>query len=179
MKMRISVLLSAALSLASLGHAASAKANDNAARVEVLFEQPENFTDIKDSSMGSERGRQAYLDSFREYLQENLAPRLREGHKISITFTDIDLAGDFEPWRGASAQDVRIVKDIYVPRLKFNYVVTDAQGQIVKDGKANLADLNFQMNISTPASSSDPLRYEKHMLDDWMRSELGSKTKKK
>ena len=179
MKTRLSVLFGAALSLAPLGYAANSNSTDNAARVEVLFDQPENFTDLKDSSMATEKGQQGYMDSFREYLQENAVRRLPEGQKLSITFTDIDMAGDFEPWRGPSAQDVRIVKAIYIPRLKFNYSITDAQGVVVKEGKANLADLNFQMNLATSISNSDSLRYEKHMLDDWMRSELGPKAKKK
>ena len=39
-----------------------------------------------------------------------------EGDKLTITFTDIDLAGDFEPWRGPQWDEVRIVKAIYPPR---------------------------------------------------------------
>lgn len=179
MKTRLSVLFGVALSLTTLGHAADAKANENASRVEVLFHEPDKFTDLKDSYMATESGQQAYMESFREYLQQNAARRLPEGQKLSITFTDIDMAGDFEPWRGPSASDVRIVKGIYIPRLKFIYRITDAQDALVKEGKADLSDLNFQMNLPASINSSDPLRYEKHMLDDWMRSELGARIKKK
>ena len=179
MKTRLFVLCSAALSLATLGYSAGAKANENAARVEVLFHEPENFTDLKDSYMASDKGREGYMDSLREYLQQNAVRRLPEGQKLSINFTDIDMAGDFEPWRGASASDVRIIKAIYIPRMKFIYSITDAQGGVVKEGKAELSDMNFQNNLSAAINSSDSLRYEKHMLDDWMRSELGAVTKKK
>jgi len=179
MKTRLSLLLGAALTFATLVHAADTKGTGDAARVEVLFDHPENFTDLKDSYMATDKGREAYMDSFREYLQRNATRRLPEGQKLSITFTDIDMAGDFEPWRGPSASDVRIIKDIYIPRLKFTYRITDAQDAVVKEGKADLSDLNFQMNLSATFNSSDPLRYEKHMLDDWMRNELGPTPKKK
>ncbi len=167
----------AAISLAPLSYAA--KANDNAARVEVLFNQPENFTDVKDSQMGSDRGRQGYLESFREHLQDNAARRLPEGQRLSVTFTDIDMAGEYEPWRGPNASDVRIIKDIYIPRLKFNYSIIDPQGAVVKEGRAELSEMNFQMTLSGAINNSDPLRYEKQMLDNWMRKELGAPMKKK
>lgn len=179
MKTKLSVLFGAALSLAALGYAADSKSDGYAARVEVLFDHPENFTDLKDSYMATDRGRDAYAETIREYLQQNAARRLPEGQKLSITFTDIDMAGEFEPWRGPAASDVRIIKDIYIPRMKFTYRITDAQDAVIKEGKAELSDLNFQMNLPTSINSSDPLRYEKRLLDDWMRSELGAPAKKK
>ena len=178
MKPNLSLMFSAALLAATLGYAADAP-SENAQRVQVQFDHPENFTDLKDSYMATDKGRESYMEMFKDYLQQNASKRLPEGQKLSITFTDIDMAGDFEPWRGASASDVRIVKAIYIPRLKFTYRITDAAGAVVKEGKAELSDMNFQNNLVGTFNSSDPLRYEKHMLDDWMRDELGARTKKK
>lgn len=178
MNKTVSALLGAAL-LATGAFAASNDQSANSARVDVQFDHPENFTDLKDAYMPSDKGQQAYMEMFRDYIQERAARRLPEGQKLTITFTDIDMAGDFEPWRGPSAQDVRIVKSIYVPRLKFNYRITDAGGGVVKDGSANLTDLSFQQNLSNAIDTSDPLRYEKRLLDDWMRSELPAPSKKK
>ncbi len=178
MKPKLSLLFGAALLTATLGHAADAPTG-TVQRVQVQFENPDNFTDLKDSYMASEKGREGYMEMFREYLQQNAVKRLPEGQKLSIAFTDIDMAGDFEPWRGPSANDVRIVKAIYIPRLKFTYRITDAQDVVVKEGKAELSDMNFQNNLASTFNSSDPLRYEKRMLDDWMRDELGARTKKK
>ena len=88
-----------------------------------------------------------------------------------MTFSDIDLAGDFEPWHGAQFDDVRIIKDIYVPRMNFSFKVTDASGTVIKSGERKLVDPAFQFNI-TPAFRDDPLRYEKAMLDSWFSQEL-------
>ena len=92
-----------------------------------------------------------------------------------MTFTDIDLAGDFEPWRGGQWDSVRVVKSISPPAFKFIYTVTDSSGKVVKQGSEHLRDLDFLMRI-TP-DPSDSLRYEKQILDDWLRSNLRDVTK--
>lgn len=137
-------------------------------QVEVIFDQPEKFTDVKDSQFGSDKGRDGYLALLKEYLQERAPRYLAEGQVLKLTFADIDMAGDFEPWRGAEYNDVRIVKDIYPPRMSFSYKLVDTSGSVVKEGSEKLIDMSFQMNASA-INASDSLRYEKAMLDNWLR----------
>lgn len=157
--------------------AESAVSAEAGARVEVTFVNPEKFTDVKDSSFGTEREREDILALLKEYLVERGAKLLPEGQRLSVTITDVDMAGDFEPWRGPKFNDVRIVKDIYPPSIHLGFKVTDASGAVVKEGAQKLRDLTFQMS-ATPAFSSDSLRYEKALLDNWLRSEF-PKAKKK
>ena len=145
-----------------------------AGQVEVTFQNPEKFRDIKDSSMDTEKGREANLALVREYIEERASRLLEPGQKLSVTITDIDLAGEYEPWRGPSAQDVRIVKSIYPPRFEMSFRVTDESGAVIKEGKSKLSDMNFQNNVHS-ANTSDPLRYEKRLLDDWLRREIRSR----
>jgi len=149
----------------------AAAAPKTPARTEVLFTAPEKFTDVKDDFMGSEKGRDGILDQIKDYLVER-ADRFFIGkdQKLVVTFSDIDLAGDFEPWRGPQAQDVRIVKDIYPPRMKLAFKLFDADGKVVKEGERDLRDLAFQMRITM--SRADTLRYEKSLLDDWLREDF-------
>ncbi|HKB89664.1 MAG TPA: DUF3016 domain-containing protein [Opitutaceae bacterium] len=140
------------------------------AKVEVNFENPDKFTDFKTSYMGTDRDIADLTNQFTKYLQNLGGIYLPDGDVLTITFTDIDLAGDFEPWHGPQAQDIRFLKEIYPPRLTFNYKLTDASGKVVAEGSKRLMDLNYQMRIQLP--STDPLRYEKSMLDDWMRGEI-------
>lgn len=137
-------------------------------RVEVVFDHPENFTDVKDSQMGSEKGRDGYLGFIKEHLQERAQRYLEEGQTLAVTFTNIDMAGDFEPWRGAEYSDVRIVKEIYPPRMNFSYKLVNASGAVVKEGEEKLIDMSFQTNASL-FNANDSLRYEKAMLDNWLR----------
>ena len=108
---------------------------------------------------------------FRDYLLEQAKYYVPEGHMLSVTFTDIDMAGDFEPWRGPRFDDIRIVKDIYPPRIVLNFRMTNAEGAVVKEGKRELRDLAFMMKINM-SFRDDPVRYEKALLDDWLRAEF-------
>jgi hypothetical protein len=141
--------------------------------VTVVFEHPEKFTDVRENwgDNENEQGSDHYLPLLREHLEKNAARRLAPGQQLAITFTDIDLAGDFEPWRGLQFDQIRVVKEIYIPRLTFSYKVTDASGTVVKSGDCKLLDMGFQMRI-TPGFRDDPLRYEKAMLDDWLSQEF-------
>ena len=91
-------------------------------------------------------------------------------HKLTIVFTDIDLAGDFEPWRGPEWSNVRIVKSIYPPRFCFTWQVMDLAGKVVKKGSEDIRDLAFDMRVTL--DRNDPLHIEKDVLKDWMSLNL-------
>jgi hypothetical protein len=140
------------------------------ARAEVNFFEPRKFTDVKDSSMGDYE-RTTYLDQIRDHLLEQAKYYVPENHTLVVTFTDIDMAGDFEPWRGPRFDDIRIVKDIYPPRLVLTFQLRDGEGQVVKEGRRELRDLAFLMKI-TMAFRDDSVRHEKGLIDDWLRAEF-------
>ncbi len=152
---------------ASSGLAATASAD---ARAEVVFDHPEKFTDVKDSSMPTDEGSAAILASLREYLVHEARTLLPEGYKLTLVFSDIDLAGDFEPWRGAQFDNIRIVKSIYPPHLKFTFTLSDPTGTVIRQGQEDLLDMAYDMRITL--DRSDPLRYEKSILKDWMHRQL-------
>jgi hypothetical protein len=149
--------------------AASGKDASPKAKVEVVFDHPEKFTDIKDSYMDTEKGRESVLATLKDYLVEEAQSVLPADQSLVVTFTDIDLAGDYEPWR-TNARDVRIIKDIYPPRMDFSYKVTDASGKVVKEGVERLRDLGFMSRMTI--NRRDQFSYEKDMLNDWVRSTL-------
>ena len=139
-------------------------------RAEVNFFEPTKFTDVKDS-FGGDHERTTYLEQIREHIFQQVRHYVPEGHKLAVTITDIDMAGDFEPWRGFRWDDIRVVKDIYPPRIDLAFQLTDAQGNVVKEGKRSLRDLAFMMKLSG-VSQNDAVRHEKALLDDWLRAEF-------
>jgi hypothetical protein len=150
------------------GTARADQADKTDKRVEVIFDHPEKFTDVKGDSMDSPKGRDIKLDQIRDFLVQRGAELFPGGQKLTITFTDIDLAGEYEPWRGGQWSDVRIIKDIYPPRFVFSYKLTDAAGKVLKEDKVDLRDLTFMMRVTI--SRDEPLRFEKDILGDWVRS---------
>jgi hypothetical protein len=163
-------LFSAVLGLVAACALSAADSAKPASHTQVIFDHPENFTDVKDGSNPTDRGRDAILSTLSSFLVDRADRLLPEGYSLRITFTDIDLAGDFEPWHGPQFSDVRFVKSIYPPAFKFTYVVTDPSGRVVKQGAENIRDLTFQNRLTI--DNSDPLRYEKDILDEWTRSNL-------
>ena len=112
----------------------------------------------------------ANLDELKRYLEMRAPGLLPAGQKLSVTLTDVDMAGEYEPWQQPGVNDVRIVKDLYPPRIDLEFKVTDAAGAVVKEGKRQLRDLSFMMKLSL--RRDDPHRYEKALLDDWLRKDL-------
>lgn len=168
MKTKLSLL--AFLSLFSAGVASAAAPDKPVPAIEVMFVAAEKFTDVKDGDMGSDRGREAVLEQLKEHLVMQGARYLAKGQRLQITVTDVDLAGDFEPWRGINFHDIRIVKDLYPPRVNLEFKLIDADGKVVSEGKRQLRDLGYLMSMAMP--TSDPLRYDKEMLSDWLRQEF-------
>jgi hypothetical protein len=136
----------------------------------VEFFEPEKFTDVRDSYLG-EASRTTYLEQIRDHLLGQARYHVPDGHTLAVTITDIDMAGDFEPWLGPRWTDIRIVKDIYPPRIDLAFRLTDASGHVVKEGRRELRDLAFLMKI-TMAFRDDSVRHEKALLDDWLRAEF-------
>lgn len=140
-------------------------------RAEVVFLEPEKFTDLRASHMSTDRDRDGYLEQIREFLLSQARHYVPEGCLLAVTISDVDMAGEFEPWLGPRWDEIRIVKDIYPPRISLAFRVTDAEGKVLKQGERKLRDFAFMMRIRMP-SDNDPLRFEKALLEDWLRAEF-------
>jgi hypothetical protein len=49
--------------------------------------------------------------------------------------------------------------------MELNYAI-EQNGQVIKSGQSQLQDMNYQQTFSH-YFDSEPLRYEKQMIDDW------------
>jgi Protein of unknown function (DUF3016) len=136
--------------------------------VTVNFQHPEKFTDVRET-FGGETS-QYYLDVLGKHLKEVAASRLPAGQKLTVTFTDIDLAGDFLPGR-PKLEDVRIMKSIYIPRMTLTFQLRDASGAVIREGERHLSDLDYQSNFIS-INRDEPLSYDKLLLDHWVRDEF-------
>jgi hypothetical protein len=92
------------------------------------------------------------------------------GMQLEIKVTDIDLAGDFEPWRGPQFGAVRIIREIYPPHISLEFRLTDDNGNVVSAGNRKISDSAYQARLVR--SPDDYLRYEKAILRDWFHNEF-------
>ena len=141
-----------------------------AGAVSVSWGDPAKFTEIRYSHNSWESKRGDWVERLAKHLRKSTEKVLPAGQRMEFSITDTKRAGDYEPWRGPNAHDVRIVRDIYPPRMTFTFTRYGADGQIIEQGERKLADMGFLSSGST--LDSDPLRYEKRMIDDWVRREL-------
>jgi hypothetical protein len=158
------------LSAVSIGSACTAvmTASDPASRIAVVFVQPQHFTDVKYSK--AEQNSVALLSELHTFMCKMGERYVPAGMQIEIQVTDIDLAGDFEPWRGPQFGAVRITREIYPPRISLDFRLTDDMGNVVSAGKREISDSAYQARLVRPPD--DYLRYEKDILRDWFRNEF-------
>lgn len=139
------------------------------ARVSVHYANPHQFTESHQMGFGVRYDHDGYMEKIRSFLIRKATPMLEPGQHLSITFTNIDLAGGFEPWRGPRMAGVRIMSRMYPPRFDFTFKLTDADGRVVREGTRKLTNLTYLMDQAARPGDSDPLRYDKGMLEQWLR----------
>ena len=135
----------------------------------VTFIEPEKFTDARRAEL--EPTSTGVLGELEKFIIATGARYVPENMKLNIRVTNVDLAGDFELFRGPQADQVRITKGLYPPHIVLEFEVVDNAGKAVKSGKRDLTDIDYQQRSVYPAD--DYLRYEKDILRDWLRAEFG------
>jgi hypothetical protein len=165
------LLLATAIAVANI---ATAAPGDPDSRVHIDWTNLADFSEAKQST-GSGFGREApeqWLSKLARHLGARAERALPSDNTLRVTFTDVQRAGMYEPWRGPQWDDVRVIKDLYPPRIDLTFTLTDASGAIVDEGSRQLRDPAFlQRGL---LNENDPLRFEKRMLDDWVRDEFSS-----
>lgn len=139
--------------------------------VTVSWSDPAGFTEIRYSRNRFEAVRGDWVRDIARHVATRAARALAPGERLAVRITDIERAGEFEPGRGGSDR-VRIVRDIYPPRIELSYELRDAAGGVVASGERSLRDVGFLHRQAGTVTSGDPLRHEKRLVEDWVREDL-------
>jgi len=146
------------------------------AEVEINWDSPEKYRDVRPSNESRKRFRDTTFKRINEYMHE-LAEALPDNKKLLMNVSNLDLAGEVWPASfvglGHSASDVRVIKDIDIPRMNFSYQLLDESGQVLQQADVDLKDMSF-LNRSSHFFRNEPLRYEKSMLKRWFEEEFAS-----
>ena len=144
-------------------------AADPAAQVEVVYVDPQKFTDVRNGYTQTDSARDFYLAEIGRYIEQRAAPRLAEGDTFRVTITDVELAGDYEA-RRPSVTNVRIIRDVTPARIDLRFRLARADGTVRAEGERMLRSTGYPVGVGI--DPADPLRYEKVLLDDWLRQDL-------
>jgi hypothetical protein len=140
-------------------------------QVDVRWSDPAQFSDIRYSANRFEAQRGDWVERLAEHLRKRATRTLPPGERLEVEITDVRRAGMYEPWRGPDLQNVRVVRDQYPPRMELHFQRLDADGRVIEEGDRKLVDFAFLSRGGT-VSQGDALRYEKAMIDRWLRDEF-------
>ena len=142
-----------------------------AGQAKMTWENPDKFTDIR-PGMGTDKSYRKGLERALNVALKKMAADLPADQTLEITFTDIDLAGEIDPVELPGANQLRLLKDAYYPRLVFNYRIVDRTGKLVAEQKGvDLKDMSYLRGNNAGSSSSD-FYYETRMLKNWFNATL-------
>ena len=152
--------------LALAGVTALTSLSATAGQAVVTFSHPENYSDFPD--MDSDR--QELLKKLANHFIKQAA-KLPASQELKVEVLDVDLAGDLRPGF-RFPRDIRVVRGrIDWPKMTVRFTLTE-NGRVVQSGEEQLNDMAF-LQRNNRYYPDDPLRYEKNMVDDWMRKRLG------
>ena len=143
--------------------------------VDVRWNDPGDFTEIRYSHNRHEASQGDWVQQLAGYVQARTERALPSGERVDIDILDITRAGQYE-WMFSNAQDIRVMRDIYPPRMELQFKHYDARGAVIAEGERTLSDMAY-LNGPQQVSSSDPLRYEKRMIDRWVYREFEARTR--
>lgn len=161
-----------ALLLAGMPSSAARAQEIASARVHVTYANPQNFSENRQYGNQDRFNDVDYLDPLKAYLIKRAAAMLGPGQQLDITITDIQLAGGYEPWRRPEMSHVRIMSNRYPPRIHLHFKWIDSDGKVLREGSRKLSNLGYLYSGLASPGDSDPLRYDKALLHDWLRRGL-------
>ena len=139
------------------------------AAVDVSFTDPERFTDIEASTLAD---RQASLDVISRHLKRLGDRYLPASETLAIEVLDVDLAGRVRWTR--DARQIRVLNDrADWPSLRVRYTLSSG-GKVIDSREETVSDMGYLIG-GRFAYESEPLPYEKRMLDRWFRERFADK----
>jgi hypothetical protein len=175
MKTSIFTVITTTVALAAASVAFATKGDESKAAAKVAYNEPEKFSDFRMTEYYSDSDAGVLEQELTRAIERTAGHALPPDYTLTIRFTDIDLAGDINPFHRMNLNDVRVYRGIYAPRLTFDYAVLDAEGNTVVSGSEKLIDLAYDMRVSLP--NTDYTRIEADMLRDFINN-LGHKIAK-
>jgi hypothetical protein len=165
----IAIFAALALWLGSIAPLAAAAATPAESSVSVTYVNPEQFTENRMYGRQDRFNRIDYLAQLKAYLIKQGQAVLKPGQSLHVDITDIQLAGAYEPWHGSQWSYVRVMRDVYPPRIDLDFKLTDQDGNVLREGKRVLRDLDYlHSNLSLAAAEGAPLYYDKALLHRWL-----------
>ena len=137
--------------------------------VKITWHDPQKYTDIDAAGELQSRFEQKVFATLTADLNKQASKVLKANEKLVLMVTNVDLAGDVRPTFGEVSNDIRVVKDIYPPRIAFSYKVMK-DSRVVLSGDEKLQDMFFMSGIQPLVQR--PYMYEASLLTHWFNKKI-------
>ena len=165
----VTLFAALALWLGSIAPLSAAAVKPAESPVSVTYVNPEQFTENRLYGRQDQFNRIDYLAQLKAYLMKQGQAVLKPGQSLHVEITDIRLAGAYEHWHGPQWSYVRIMRDVYPPRIELNFRLVDQDGNVLREGKRVLRDLDYlHSGVSVPSATGASLYYDKALLRRWL-----------
>jgi hypothetical protein len=138
--------------------------------VTIQYVSPEKFSDFRIYGRDAQWSASYFSSQITDYLRPLLNRRF-PGAKLTLRFTDINLAGGYSnSSRGGS--NVRVTRGAIAPaRMSFVFLLQDSSGRTLASGSTRITDTSSPSSLANrQRGGSGPLYSEKRMLEKWLRS---------
>jgi DUF3016 family protein len=133
-----------------------------AATSSVEWKDVEKYRDLRTVSGSNKSFKDKFFKEIEEHLAQ-LAQPLPESQTINFVITNVDLAGNIQL---VGTREVRIVKEIFMPKISLSYELKDEQGQVIKSDTLDVKDPSFLKRTNTRVER-ETFGHEKAMLTRW------------
>ncbi|MFA9273288.1 MAG: DUF3016 domain-containing protein [Candidatus Aquirickettsiella gammari] len=141
-----------------------------AGEVKVNWGKLDDFTEISPGHETKEHFRERLKKEFEDVFAA-LAKKLPDGYQLTVNISDIDLAGDIRPGASFSVSQIRIMREIYWPRMNFSYELRNTQQEVIAQAKEELRDMDYLHRVRIPSGRTS-FEYEEKMLNDWFKKQV-------
>ncbi|MGO4552302.1 DUF3016 domain-containing protein [Lysobacter sp. 2RAF19] len=138
--------------------------------VSVRWGDPAQFAELRYSQNRRLSAEGDWVVELADYMQEKLVKAVPPGERVDVEILDIQRAGQYE-WLHSQTDDVRVLRDVYPPRMTLQFSHKDANGKVIAEGQRKISDLAY-LQTQPPFPTSDTLRYDKRLIDTWIRREF-------
>jgi hypothetical protein len=137
--------------------------------VTIQYVSPEKFSDFRIYGRDAQWSASYFASQIGDYLRPVLNRRF-PGAKLTLRFTDIDLAGGYSN-SSRGGRNVRVTRGAIAPaRMSFVFLLQDSSGRTLASGSTRITDTSNPSSLANRQRSGSALYYEKQMLQKWLRS---------
>lgn len=149
-------------------------ASSNAATVELQWNEPDDFRDVRATNSGQDKFEQRTLQELEEQFRSE-AEALPENLTLHITVNDLDLAGDIEYFHSGYPFGLRVIRSVDFPKMELAWELRDEYDAVISSGDEKIHDMGFRSSTLTSLDRS-PYRYEKELISNWFQENFAEFT---